>query len=238
MKKWTLLFTLCLMGFSVLFAQKTKKGIKQEMASAAPMVAEGVLNMSQGAHNGFTVLLPNADVKTVKGLWKDLMKNYDSKVKKVKKSDDDMAAAARIGSISGNGTVDVYSQIMESGDNVSMTVWFDMGEGSYLSSDEYPNTYEDAEQMLQSFGVTVRKSMVEKELKMEEKNLGKVEDELKSLQKKKKKLENNIENWKKKIAEAEEEIARNEGAQEETKARIEDQKATVSEVATKLQNIE
>ena len=149
-----------------------------------------------------------------------------------------MAAAARIGSISGNGTVDVYSQIIESGDNVSMTVWFDMGEGSYLSSDEYPNTYEDAEQMLQSFGVSVKKSMVEKELKMEEKNLGKVEDELKSLQKKKKKLENNIENWKKKIAEAEEEIARNEGAQEETKARIEDQKATVSEVATKLQNIE
>ena len=238
MKKWTLLFTLCLMGFSVLFAQKTKKGLKQEMASAAPMVAEGVLNMSQGAHNGFTVLLPNSDVKTVRGLWKDLMKNYDSKLKKVKKSDDDMAAAARIGSISGNGTVDIYSQIMESGDNVSMTVWFDMGEGSYLSSGEYPNTYEDAEQMLQSFGVTVKKSMVEKELKMEEKNLGKVEDELKSLQKKKKNLLSDIEKWKKKIADAEEEIARNEGAQEETKERIEDQKATVSEVATKLQNIE
>lgn len=237
MKKWTLFLAIGLISFSMLFAQKTKKGVDQEMASAAPMVAEGVLNMSQGANNGFTILLPDTDQKTVKGLWKNLMKNYDSKVKKVKKSDDDLAAAARIGSISGNGSVDVYSQIMESGDNVSLTVWFDMGDG-FLSSDDYPNTYEDAEQMLQSFSTTVKKTMVEKELKIEEKSLKKVENELSSLQKKKKKLENNIENWKKKIVEAEEDLVQNEAAQEDTKARIEEQKETVSEVATRLQNIE
>ncbi len=239
MKKWKLMFAVCLMSFSVLIAQKTKKGTnKMDDAYSAPKIAQGVLNMSQGAHNGFTILLPDTNVKTVKNMWKDLMKNYSSKVKSVKKSDDDLAAAASIATISGTGTVDVYSQIEDSGDNVSMTVWFDMGEGTYLSSDEYPNSYDDAEQLLQSFGTSVRKEMTERELKQEEKNLKKVEGDLRDLAKKKESLLKDIEKFKKKIIEAEEDIARNEAAQEETKTRIEEQKETVSEVATKLQNIE
>lgn len=239
MKKLNLIFMICLMSFSVLIAQKTQKGADRiDEAYSAPKVAQGVLNMSQGARNGFTILLPDTNKKTVKNLWKDLMKNYSSKVKSVKKSDDDLAAAAKIAAISGTGTVDVYSQIEESGDNVSMTVWFDMGEGVFLSADEYPNSYDDAEQMLQSFGTTVRKEMTERELKQEEKNLKKVEGELRDLAKKKESLLKDIEKYKKKIIEAEEDIARNEAAQEETKARIEEQKETVSDVATKLQNIE
>lgn len=238
MKKWTLLFAVCLMSFSVIIAQKTKKGGAKMEASSSQRVGQGVLNMSQGAHNGFTIILPDTDKKTVKNLWKDLMKNYDSKVKSVKKSDDDLAAAAKIAAISGTGTVDVYSQIEESGDNVSMTVWFDMGEGTFLSADEYPNSYTDAEQLLKSFGTSVRKEMVERELKSEEKNLTKVEGDLRDLAKKKESLLKDIEKFKKKIIEAEEDIARNEAAQEETKTRIEEQKEKVSEVATKLQNIE
>jgi len=239
MKKWNLLFAVCLMSFSVLIAQKTQKGAEQaDFSYSAPKVTQGVLSMSQGAQNGFSILLPDTNVKTVKSLWKDLMKNYDSKVKGVKKTDDQLAAAAKIASISGSGTVDVYSQIESSGDNVSMTVWFDMGNGNYLSSDEYPNSYSDAEQIIQDFGTSVRKEMVERELKQEEKNLKNVEGDLKSLAKKKESLLKDIEKFKKKIIEAEEDIARNEAAQEETKIRIEEQKETVSDVATKLQNIE
>ncbi len=238
MKKWNLLFAVCLMSFSVLIAQKSKKGSNSMNAYSAAKVTQSVLNMSQGAQNGFTILLPNTNVKTVKNMWKDLMKNYDSKVKSVKKSDDDLAAAAKIAAISGTGTVDVYSQINESGDNVSMTVWFDMGQGAYLNADEYPNSYEDAEQLLQSFGTSVRREMTESELKQEEKNLKNVEGDLRDLAKKKESLLKDIEKYKKKIIEAEEDIARNEAAQEETKTRIEEQKETVSEVATKLQNIE
>ena len=134
--------------------------------------------------------------------------------------------------------MDVYSQINESGDNVSMSVWFDLGEGKFLSSSDYPNTFDDAQQLMQSFGVSVKKHNVEKELKLEEKNLKKEESELSNLQKKKKGLESDIEKWKKKIQDAEEEIVKNEAAQEEAKSRIEEQKGVVSEVATKLQNIE
>jgi len=238
MKKWNLLFAVCLMSFSVLIAQKSKKGTDEmNVAYSAPKVTQGVLNMSQGAHNGFTVLLPDTDIKTVKSMWKGLMKNYDCKVKTVKKSDDLLGESAKIASISGTGTVDVYSQIKESGDNVSMTVWFDMGEGNYLSSDEYPNSYKDAEQMLQGFEKSVKKEMTGRELKQEEKNLKKVEGELKDLAKKKESLMKDIERFKQKIIEAEEDIARNEAAQAETKNRIEEQKGTVSDVATKLQNI-
>lgn len=209
------------------------KSAKNEGISHAPAVKEGVMTMSEGAQSGFSVLLPNTNKKTVQKLWKELMKDYDSKPKKVKKTES-VAAGARIASISGAGEIDVYSQLDEQGDDVAMTVWFDMGDGKWLNSRDYPNSYEDAERLIEKFGIKVKKTGVEQELESEEKYLKKTENELEKLVKKKEKLEKDIENYKKKIEKAEEDIEKNISAQEETKAAIEEQKMKVGEVNKRL----
>ena len=209
------------------------KSAKNEGISHAPSVKEGVMDMSEGAQSGFSVLLPNTNKKTVQKLWKELLKDYGSKPKKVKKTES-VAAGARISSISGAGEIDVYSQIDEQGDDVAMVVWFDMGDGKWLNSRDYPNSYEDAERLIEKFGINVKKEGVIQELESEEKYLKKTENELEKLIKKKEKLEKDIENYKKKIEKAEEDIKNNISAQEETKGTIEEQKMKVGEVNKRL----
>jgi len=253
MKKLILLSTLFFMTFA-LFGQdlkwedaadektektKRKPALSKPAFEAAPTAAnirEGVLGMSLGSHPGYSMVLDEISEKEVKSLWKSLMKEYDSKPKRVKKSDDMLAQEVRISSITGTGAMNIYSQTVKSGNGVEMTVWFDMGDGKFLNSRDYSNSTKDAERFLNSFAVRVKKASIQNELDDEEKALASLRKELKSLAKKKSNLEKDIENYKKKITEAEQSITGNEGAQAETEAAIKEQEMKVQDVAHKLRS--
>lgn len=212
---------------------------KQKSTALQPYkiaVREGRLSMSQGSNYGYSFVLPDLSEKEVKSLWKDLMKEYDSKPKKVKKSSNLMAEEVRVSSITGSGSMNIYSQTESRGKDVAMTVWFDMGDGKFLNSNDYQNSAGDGEEFLQKFGVRAKKAAIQNELKAEEKDLEKLGKDLKSLAKKKSNLEKDIENFKKKIMEAEQAIVENEAAQAETENMISEQQTKVQEVEHRLKS--
>ena len=197
-------------------------------------IREGMLSMSQGSNYGYSFVLPDLSEKEAKSLWKDLLKEYDSKPKKVKKSDDMMAADVRVSAITGAGSMNVYSQTEGRGKDVAMTVWFEMSEGKFLNSRDYPNSAGEGEGFIEKFGVRAKKAAIKKELKAEEKELEKLSKDLKNLAKKKANLEKDIENFKKKILAAEQAIVENEAAQAETENIISEQQTKVQEVNHRL----
>ena len=73
--------------------------------------------MSAGKNTGWRIFIPHLTEKEVSAEWKKLMKDYDSKVEKVKKSDDLLAAGSIVPAF-GNTQVDIYSQIRESKEGV------------------------------------------------------------------------------------------------------------------------
>jgi coenzyme F420-reducing hydrogenase delta subunit len=163
------------------FAWTQKKSIH------APEVVEGTKNMYQGPKNSFSITMPDADDKVVEDLWNDLIKNYDSKLKRVRKADVEMAENVRIQSISGTGTINLYSIIDEQGDDVVLSVWFEMDNGNFLSSAAYPNSYADVEELLQNFGISVKRKMVEIELDEEKEMLEDLAKDLEKMVKQKEK---------------------------------------------------
>lgn len=231
MKKTFVLATLLAFCSLNLDAQETP-------VSYAPQVVETSKLMVTGANTCLTAMIPETNKKVVERLWKDLMKTYDGKPEKVKKSKEQLSPAVRIAAISGTGTINVYHLVEESGDDVELTVWFDMGDGKYLNTKDYPSSYKDAEALIKKFGVDVKKEMVRLELEEEEKALKNLEKEFEKLIRDKEGLEKDIENYKKRITEAEHKIHQNLKDQEDTKHKIQDQKAAVGEVVKRLGEIQ
>lgn len=231
MKKLLYLLMLLCVGMTAFAQEDTPK------SSHAARVTEGNQSMNLGVNNAFSVVLPSTDDKTVEKMWKDLMKEYDGKTKSVKKADEQLTENVRISAISGSGTLSVYSLVKEQGDDVALTVWFDMGNGVFLNSKEYASSSREAESLLQKFSVDVKREMVKRELEDEQKELKKLEGQLERLVKQKDGLERDIENYKKRIQEAEDNIVKNLAEQEAAQKMLEEQKTVVGDVSKRLDEI-
>ena len=162
-------------------------------------IEEGSKSMSQGVYNALTLELPNVSEKTVEKMWKKYIKEYDGKTKKIRKKDEYFTDDAEIVAIGGSNTVDVYARIAESGDDVYLTAWFDLG-GSYLSSAAHPEQYTEAEKILMRFAITVAQKLTQDELDDELKKLKKLEDSLKKLKRSNDNYHRDIEQAKERIA--------------------------------------
>ena len=97
--KHSLLLGFILLSYGTFFAQD----IQEMMAS-----------MSLGDHNAIVLHLPY-ETKFADNIWKDYLKNFKGKSKKVKRSDEVFTDDANISYIS-NNTVDIYSIIQSDGD--------------------------------------------------------------------------------------------------------------------------
>ncbi len=195
-------------------------------------VSEEERSMSQGMYNALVINIPNADDGETEKLWKKFMKSKKAKTKKIKRTAEWLSDNAEISGL-GVGEVDVYATFENSGDDVRMVAWFDLGEG-YLSSMAYPNEYSAGEEMLNEFELVVYKEGVKDEIKEEENNLKKLESELKKAKKDKDRFERDIEQAKDKIKKAEANIESNLVEQEEINNRIEEQKKMVEKTKEKL----
>ncbi len=201
------------------------------------VVTEGAAAMSQGSNNGFTVKLPGTDKKDVEKAWKKFVDNYKGKQKFDKKTEELLANNSVIKEINGDNTIDIYSKITaDSKTDNTLTVWFNLG-GAYLSSQAHGDKAKIAQKMISDFALSVSRTMLEDQLKEEEKKAKKELEKLKDLEKDKAELEKDIESYKKKIAKAEDDIKKNVEKQKDQTATLEKQKDAVEVVKKKISSL-
>lgn len=199
-------------------------------------ITETDRSMSQGINTAFMLEIPNADEKVVEKTWKKYAKDFKGKAKKDKKSDEWFHDDAEIAGIGGSNTLDIYTKINQSGENVTFISWFDLG-GAYLNSTDHPDKVPSAEKILMAFGLEVAKEMTILELEEEEKKLKGLNSSLKKLEKDKENYEKEIEQAKERIAKAEANIEQNAKDQDDAKIMIENQQKAIEKVKKKLNDL-
>lgn len=201
------------------------------------VVTEGAAAMSQGSNNSFTVKLPGTEQKNVEKAWKSIVESYKGKTKADKKTGELLANNAIIKEINGDNTIDVYSKVTaDTKTDNTLTVWFNLG-GAYLSSQAHGDKAKIAQKMLADFALSVSRTMLEEQLKDEEKKAKKEAEKLKDLEKDKADSEKDIESYKKKIAKAEDDIKKNIEKQKEQTTAVQKQNDIVAEIKKKISNL-
>ena len=193
-------------------------------------------SMNMGSQNALILEIPNADDKLVEKWWKQYMKDYDAKTKRVKGSDEELSDDADIPGIGAGNTVDVYSLTERSGNGVRQVVWFDLG-GAFLSSQMHGDRYVEGEKFMMRFGLYVTKEMIQIELKEEEKRMKDLESDLKKLQRDNEKLHEDIADYERRIEEAKAGIEQNLLDQKAREKDIESQQNVIEEVKKKLSEL-
>lgn len=196
-------------------------------------ISESKETMKKGTFNAIVVELLDADDKVALKVWKNFIKGYGAKAKKVKKSKEYLASGAIIGGLNNSENVDVYARVKERGDDSELIVWIEMGE-FYVSSGSFPSDYTVAVKMLEDYVIEVAKELVNIEIEDEEKKMKKMEKEMSKLQKKNKNYHRTIDKAKETIAKAEKNIEENESAQKEQTSIIESQQKAIEALKEKL----
>ena len=202
------------------------------LSGAYAQVMEDGQAMSQGIQNAFSIDIPDTNEKFVEGIWRKYMKQYGGKSKRNRKTDETFTEGTRIREISPD-KINLYAMFTQEGDNVKLSIWVDM-DGTYLSSEEHPDRFYGAQELLTNFKEEVRTSIVKIQVKEEENNLKKAEAKLKKLKKENDRYQREIEQAKAKIEKAEANIETNLIEQEEAQKSIEQQILLLEQVRNKL----
>lgn len=197
---------------------------------------ESSKSMSTGVNNAIILDIPNSEAKIVEKVWKNYSKNFNTKTKKDKKSDEWSSISPLLSGF--NDQVDnLIVRIEESGENTKLISWFEV-EGDYLNSSSNPEDFDAAQVMLMGFALEVAKEYTMMEMEEEEKVLKKMESNLKKLKREKENYEKNIVDYEKKILETEKKIEDNIFEQEKSKLDIETQLEVIEMVRQKLSELD
>lgn len=200
-------------------------------------INEEKMAMSVGVNNAVMLDIPDSKAKIVEKVWKNFSKDFNSKTKKDKKTDEWVTQNPIIRGFSAVNVNTLYARIEDGAGNSKLTLWFEL-DGDFLNSEDYPEEYEAAQMLLLNFGIEVAKEYTLMELNEEEKNMKKLETNLKKLTKDKENYEKSIEDYKAKIVKAEENIEQNIVEQASAKQSIEDQMNIIEKVKKKLAELD
>ena len=199
-------------------------------------IVEAEKVMTTGSNNALILEIPNSDSKIVEKVWKSYAKSFNSKVKKIKKSEDQLTISPNISGFSSSGLQNIYVRFEESGDNVVFYSWFEL-EDQFLDSYSNPNEFDEAQKVLLNFCLEVAKEYTIMELDEEEKNLKKMNIDLKKLGKEKENYEKAIVDYEQKILDAKANIENNILEQSRMNETIEAQHDAIEIVKKKLANL-
>ncbi|MDX1684046.1 MAG: hypothetical protein R3275_02360 [Saprospiraceae bacterium] len=199
--------------------------------STEGQVTEQAKTMSLGTQNALIVGVPDADERTIERQWKDYLGEY-GRVRRNRKAGEYYADDIKIPSISGAGTLDVYSWAKDG----QLITFFDMGNG-FLSSESHPSDYRNAVVFLNEFKYHVQRYIINEELEEQEDELDDLKDQLERLKKNNDDYHEDIEEAKEAIAEAEANIEQNVVDQKNKKKEIEGQKNVIEEIRNRLENV-
>jgi hypothetical protein len=207
------------------------------VSTAFAQVKESEKLMSQGSKSSLSIDLSKTDVKFAEKIWREFTKTFGGKyLGRDKKTDEYMTDNALIAGIGGANTVDIYMKYTPMGENVTATVWFDMG-GAYVNSTEFKEKYAEAEKIMLRYGIEVARAQTKIQLEEQQEAAKKLDKNMRSLERDNANLHDDIEGWKKKIAKAEGEIQNNLKSQEDVKNKIIAQKKVIDEVQKKLDTL-
>jgi len=192
--------------------------------------------MNTGVNNALLLEIPNADDKIVEKVWKTYAKSFDSKVKKIKKSDELITETPRLSGFNSVGLMNIIVKFEQKGENVEFLSWFELKD-QFLNSYNHPDAFDEAQKLLLNFGLEVAKEYTLMELDDEEKNLKKMESDLKRLVKDKENYEKSIKEYEQRIVDAKAEIENNIIEQERMQESIDSQLDSVEIVKKKLANL-
>lgn len=202
--------------------------------SISAQVREQTRAMSLGNESALVIRMPDVDAKLVEEVWQNYLKDaYRGKTKWNRKEKEWFTDDVSITAIGGSNTVDLYTVIEQTGNDVELAMWCDLG-GVFLSSASHRDRYEEAEEMLERFSMEVAKASVQVNLDQEEKKLKDLENEFQKLQKDNERLHKEIEKAEETIRKAREDISKNEKDQEAALKSIDTQKEAVEEVKKRL----
>ena len=156
---------------------------------------------------------------------------------KIKRKSEFLTEGATIAAVNGVDPVNLYSTFDESGDDVVLTVWFDLGGASFLNSAEHPDQFAGAQQLLNKYAIELNKASIKKQVSEEKNKLKKLESDYKKLNRDHKRYVREIEQAKEKIKKAEANIETNLIEQEEKEKQIEAQKTVIEIVKKKLEDL-
>ncbi len=188
-------------------------------------------SMNMGVNHAFILDLEDAEAKLVQKLWKDYIKDYKGKTKKVKKSKEVMSEGCKLPGMNGSKPVTAYARTESVGAGSEHIVWFDLGEERGFYSGKEGND------LLEGFATYVKKEQVKMELADEEKRLKQMESDLKKLIRQNEGYHKDIEKAEQAILTAKENIEVNIQEQENTNQLIEAQKEAVEAVRKRLSEI-
>ena len=215
----------CLLLASIMFTSFTSFG----------QAKETMREMSQGIQNALILEVSSTTEKFSKNAWEDYIKKY-GKTKRNKKFDEWFTDNASISSINESGPTDIYMQIIQSGNTTTFYLFADAGAG-FVSKEKGMSQYSGASKFLYDFGVSLRKALVNEDLKKEKEKKDDLEDLKKKLVRTNEKLHKEITEAKELISENEKKIELNIKDQEKNKMDIEGQLKIIDGVMKKLSEI-
>jgi DNA repair exonuclease SbcCD ATPase subunit len=200
-------------------------------------IREQKVKMSMGEQNALTLEIPGVTDKLVGEVWKDyLKKEYRSKPKWNRKTNEWFSDDADIESLGLGNTIDIYCTVEEKGEDVRLNVWFDLG-GAYLNSKDHKDRYTEAEKMLMGFGLEVAKEKTRIELENEMNELKELEKELAKLKTANERYHKEIKRAEEVIKKAKEDIVNNEQEQKNMEGQIKEQEKVVKGVEKRLSDL-
>ncbi len=214
--------------------------VTETSAQIKTNIREETRNLSTGSGNALVMELPATKKKDVEAAWEDFVKQYKGKTKFDKKTGEFLSDECTIKDMS-KDKVDIIVKVGELTTGTELTAWFDLGASTYLSSKDKPQMYPVGDRILKEFAETLSATMIEEQLKAEEKKLKEFEEELLKLEKTKTSRDKDISDYREtikkqedNIRKAEDDIKANLTSQDDKKKQINDQKKVVEEVQGKL----
>ncbi len=194
--------------------------------------------MSLGVYPAIELNLP-APAREAERLWRDFLKDYDGKTKKVKGEGEWLAAGMELIAVGGSQPVNVYALIEKAGASESeITAWFQLSDGGFVGPENEPEAFDGAMRIMAQFERFVQRRLTEKELEAQERKLKELERDLARLQRDKENYQKAIEQAEETIRKMKARIVENEKDQEDTRLRIELQKKAVEEIRRRLESFD
>jgi hypothetical protein len=195
------------------------------------------LSMSEGVYEGLQMTVPDLDTKTVAEVWGDFTKeNYDARSRYDRRSKEYQATEAEIPAIGQGDPVNLYMTAAELNNGTLVTVWIKFVD-AFVSREQFPDRYIEAEKVLMRFGLDCAKEKVRLDIKQMEDELQEMRRDLDRLARDKERFEHDIEKAREAIREAEGQIEENMAAQGAKQQEIEQQLELIKAMERKLNEL-